>query len=150
MGTKKVEKSILTWHSAQQMYDLVCDIPRYPEFLPWCSKTSIVQQHSDGVSAEVQMSIKGFSHRFRTRNIEVPHSRITMQLEEGPFSSLHGVWQFSDMAQVGGQACRIQFSLEYSFSNMALAMLIGPVFDKITNQLVDAFIQRAQTIYGDQ
>ena len=72
-----------------------------------------------------------------------------MKLVKGPFSKLDGQWDFTPVGQAGERACKVEFSLGYDFDNVALAALIGPVFDKIAGSLVDAFVKRADQVYGD-
>lgn len=169
---KTVHKSVLVWYSPEQMYDLVVDVPRYPEFLPWCDRARVLETHPDGVTAQVGLSLGGLRQSFTTRNTHVPGHEVRLKLVKGPFSDLDGVWTFSPVAPVAGsgndadaaatgdgagpvvhvadpalQACRIDLKLNYGFDNFALSALVGPVFDKIASTLVDAFVQRAEQVY---
>ncbi len=149
MNKRTVEKSLHIWYSAEQMYDLVSDVPQYPLFLPWCSQARILQQHDDGVSAEIEMQLTGLKLRFATRNTQTRPDHIHMRLLNGPFSLLEGDWHFRGVTAAFAQtACEIQFSLRYAFSSSAAQVLMGPVFAKIANNLVDAFIARAEKVYG--
>lgn len=154
---KTVVKSVLIWYSAQEMFDLVADVAKYPLFLPWCDHARVLSQESDGVVAEVGISMAGVRQHFTTRNLHVPGRSIAMRMIEGPFSSLHGEWTFDALdapglgeAQIkaGQRACRVGLRLQYGFGNVVLAKLVGPVFDKISGQLVDAFVKRAEQVYG--
>jgi ribosome-associated toxin RatA of RatAB toxin-antitoxin module len=145
---KSVQKSVLIWHSAHEMFELVADVARYPEFLPWCSEGEVLERTPDGMVARIGMSIGGFKKSFTTRNVHVPDQRIQLQLVDGPFSALEGTWQFKPVGQEGQRACKIEFRLDYGFSSATLAALVGPVFDKIAGSLVDAFVKRAEQVYG--
>lgn len=130
------------------MFDLVVDVERYPEFLPWCSHGKVLTQEGHHMTAEVGLAFKGVQHSFVTRNEHVPGREIRLHLVRGPFSKLEGVWQFTPVGQGDVQACRVDFKLDYGFSNALLAALVGPLFDKVASSLVDAFVQRAEQVYG--
>lgn len=144
---KTVHKSVLIWFSAQEMFALVTDIERYPQFLPWCDQASVLDHHEHGMTARVGISIGGIRQSFTTRNAHAPGQQVQMQLVEGPFSRLDGQWNFSPLGQ-GERACKVEFTLRYDFDSATLAALVGPVFDKIAGSLVDAFVKRANQIYG--
>jgi ribosome-associated toxin RatA of RatAB toxin-antitoxin module len=144
---KTVHKSVLIWFSAQEMFALVTDIERYPQFLPWCDQASVLDQHEHGMTARVGISIGGIRQGFTTRNRHTCGRQVQMQLVEGPFSRLDGQWNFSPLGEQE-RACKVEFTLRYDFDSAALAALVGPVFDKIAGSLVDAFVKRANQVYG--
>ncbi len=145
---KTVHKSVLIWHSAPQMFALVADVARYPEFLPWCSSGQVLEQTPQGMVASIGMSLGGIKKSFTTRNLHVPNQRIQLALVDGPFSHLEGTWDFTPVGQSDMSACKVEFTLNYGFSSQTLAALVGPVFDKIAGSLVDAFVKRADQVYG--
>lgn len=145
---KSVHKSVLIWHSAQEMYDLVTGVDRYPEFLPWCDHSRVLAQTETEMTAEVGISIGGVKQSFVTRNEQQPGRQVRLNLVKGPFSSLHGLWQFTPIGAPGQNACRVDLTLDYDFSNRLLAAVVGPVFDRIANNLVDAFVKRADALHG--
>lgn len=139
-----VEKSVLVGYSAQQMFDLVDNVERYPEFLPWCGGAS-VDHHGEGVShATVHIAYHHVKQSLTTRNTVTPPHRIAMELHDGPFSHLDGCWVFTAL---GDNACKVEFRLRYEFSSKLLEKLLGPVFQHVTNSFVDAFVRRAEKIY---
>jgi ribosome-associated toxin RatA of RatAB toxin-antitoxin module len=148
---KTVSKSVLIWYSPEEMFNLVTDVASYPKFLPWCDRASVLSQEEGGMTAQVGISFGGIHQSFTTRNTHVPGREVHLQLIDGPFSQLEGRWKFQP---VGGEdakeqrACRIEFELRYGFSNIALATLVGPVFDRIAGSMVDAFVKRADVVYG--
>ena len=145
---KTVQKSVLIWYSAQEMYDLVTDVARYPEFLPWCDKARVLEQDEAGMTAEVGLAFAGFHQSFTTRNTHVPGREVHLKLVEGPFSQLEGVWTFTPVGAQGERACRVELNLHYGFDSVALRALVGPVFDKVASTLVEAFVKRAEQVYG--
>ncbi len=147
---KTVHKSVLIWFSAEEMFALVTDVARYPEFLPWCDRASVLSQHGDEMTAEIGMALGGFHKSFSTRNQHVPGLQVKLQLIDGPFKHLDGTWDFHPLTdpntQAPQRACRIELTLNYSFDSM-FGALVGPVFDKIASTLVDAFVKRAEQVY---
>lgn len=172
---KQVRKSVLLWYRPVEMYDLVADVRRYPEFLPWCNAVQVLQEvPAEGtapgsVTARLGLGIAGMRHAFTTRNVLQRPERMTMSLVDGPFSILEGDWRFEPIgppaasgngngngngdgsrsdAGAGPQASKVSLDLRYAFSSSTLQMVVSPVFDKVANSLVDAFVQRALQVYG--
>lgn len=146
---KTVHKSVLIWYSAAEMFTLVTDVASYPQFLPWCTQTSVREETDLGMTAQIDMSIAGLTQSFTTRNVHEKDRRVSLKLVDGPFSTLDGDWYFYPVGDGTQRACKIEFSLGYDFANAALATLVGPVFDKIAGNLVDAFVRRASQVYGE-
>ena len=148
---KTVHKSILIWYGAEEMFALVTDVASYPQFLPWCSSTQVLEQTESGMTAKIDMSLSGFKQSFTTQNTHLEGRRVGMHLVDGPFSKLEGTWDFVPI-QTGDElskgACKVEFSLHYAFASSTLALLVGPVFDKIASGLVEAFVKRAQQVNG--
>jgi ribosome-associated toxin RatA of RatAB toxin-antitoxin module len=145
---KTVHKSVLLWYSAEEMFTLVTDVARYPAFLPWCDQASVLAEDSAGMTAKVGISFAGIKQAFTTRNRHVAGREVAVELVDGPFSHLDGLWTFTPLGE-GQRACKVDFTLRYSFANRALAALVGPVFDKIAGSMVEAFVKRASQVYGE-
>ncbi|WP_077034067.1 type II toxin-antitoxin system RatA family toxin [Pelomonas sp. KK5] len=145
---KHVKKSVLLWYTPHEMYSLVTGVEHYPEFLPWCSQAEVLERREDGVTARLSLSISGVRQAFTTRNTNTPDQRVHMQLVDGPFSKLDGIWTFSALGQGETRACKVEFDLHYAFSNFALQAVVSPVFDRVANTFVDSFVQRAEAVYG--
>jgi ribosome-associated toxin RatA of RatAB toxin-antitoxin module len=146
---KTVHKSVLIWYSPAEMYALVTDVASYPQFLPWCDKTSVLDETEGGMTAKIGIAFVGLKHSFTTRNRHEPGRKVSIELVDGPFSMLDGQWEFSPLGDASQRACKIDFTLRYDFDSAALAALVGPVFDKIAGSLVDAFVKRASQVYGE-
>lgn len=144
---KSVKKSVLIWYSPAEMYKLVVDVDRYSEFLPWCDRARVVETYPDGMLAEIGMSVAGIRQTFTTRNQHIADQQVRMQLVRGPFSQLSGCWNFLTVGQEA-RACRVELDLSYGFES-ALGRVVSPIFDKIANSMVDAFVSRARQVYGD-
>lgn len=145
---KTIHKSVLLWHSAHEMFALVTDVQHYPQFLPWCDHGEVIERDDQSVVARVGMAMGGLRHSFTTRNRHVQDRQVLIALVDGPFSHLEGVWDFTALGDGTQRACKVEFRLSYGFSSAALATLVGPIFDKIAGSLVDAFVKRADQVYG--
>lgn len=146
---KTVNKSVLIWYTAHEMYTLVTDVANYPQFLPWCDHAQVVDEDAQGMTAEVGISFGGVRQTFTTRNTHILDEEVGMTLVQGPFSQLDGVWRFHALGDGNQRACKVELVLNYGFDSATLATLVGPVFDKIAASMVDAFVKRAQQVYGD-
>ncbi len=100
------------------------------------------------MTAEVGMSMGALRKSFVTRNVHEGKTKISMRLVKGPFSRLEGHWIFHPVGDGSQRACKVELQLDYGFDSVAIATLIGPVFDRIANSMVDAFIKRAEKVYG--
>ncbi|WP_427912140.1 type II toxin-antitoxin system RatA family toxin [Ramlibacter sp. MMS24-I3-19] len=145
---KTVHRSVLIWYSADEMFRLVTDVAQYPKFLPWCDRATVLEQDEHGMRAEIGISFGGIRQSFTTRNDHVPGRKVSMRLLDGPFSNLDGQWSFNPVGDAGQRACKVELDLNYGFKNAALAAVVGPVFDRIAGTLVDAFVKRAEQVYG--
>jgi ribosome-associated toxin RatA of RatAB toxin-antitoxin module len=145
---KTVHRSVLIWYSADEMFKLVTDIPQYPKFLPWCDHARVLESDAEGMKAEIGIAFGGIRQGFVTRNRHVAGRRVDMKLIEGPFSDLDGRWCFTSVGDEGQRACKVDLDMNYGFKSTALAAVVGPVFDRIAGSLVDAFVKRAEQVYG--
>ncbi|MCU9846884.1 type II toxin-antitoxin system RatA family toxin [Defluviimonas sp. WL0024] len=138
-------------YTAAQMYDLVADVARYPEFLPWTAAARIRtrRKREDGselMEADLVISFKVFRERFGSRVVLWPDERrIETEYLDGPFHHLQSSWNFRDRA-VGG--CEVSFFVDFAFRNAILQKLIGVVFDEAMHRVVRAFEARAAALYG--
>lgn len=147
---KQVKKSILLWYTAREMYDLVLNVREYPQFMPWCERAEVLEESDQGMTARLHLSYRGVRQAFTTRNTHLVSRTVSMQLVDGPFSQLDGRWEFVPVGDSAANACRIHFQLNYTFANAALELVVSPVFDRIANTFVDAFVERAERVYGQR
>lgn len=141
----EVSKTVIVPYTPRQMFDLVEGVERYPEFLPWCTGSAVLARDAAVTRAQLSVGFRGVKQRFATENRKTPPGEISMKLLEGPFRALDGRWRFTDLA---GKGCKIEFSLAYEFSSRLLATLVGPVFSHIADTMVEAFVKRAERLYG--
>ncbi|HDM8034759.1 TPA: SRPBCC family protein [Vibrio fluvialis clinical-1] len=142
---KQVSRSALVSFSADQMFHLVNDVARYPEFLPGCSGSRVIEASSEKMVASVDVSKAGISKTFTTSN-ELNHGEsIIMNLVDGPFRTLRGGWYFTPLDE---QACKVELKLEFEFSSKMIEMAFGKVFNELTSNMVNAFTKRAKQVYA--
>lgn len=140
-----IEHSALVRHSAQQMYDLVLDVERYPDFLSWVAKTVVLEQTDELQRATLSVRIASIETRLTTRNTLQPGEQLHMQLESGPFTELEGRWHFTSFGDAG---CKVSLLLDFSLQRSLLASAFRQGFARVGNRLVQDFCQRAQQLYG--
>ncbi len=140
-----VDRSVLASYTANEMYALVDDVESYPQFLPWCEGTSVVLREPGRTVATIRANYHGLRQEVTTENANRPGERIDITLVSGPFRTLRGHWQFTP---IGARGCRIDFRLEYQFASRILDKVAGPVFHKIADGFVDAFVRRAEQRFG--
>jgi ribosome-associated toxin RatA of RatAB toxin-antitoxin module len=140
-----INKSALVEFKPQEMFNIVDDVDKYAEFLPWCGASSVLSRSEDEVKATIEIAHSGLRKSFTTLNRLQPGKIIEVQLVDGPFKHLHGFWRFE---AIGDKGCKVSLDLEYEFSSKLLGVAIGPVFTQIANTFVDSFCKRAENIYG--
>ena len=138
-------------HTAPQMFDLVADVERYPEFVPLCQSLKIRQRtpQPDGtevVIADMTVSFKLVRESFTSQvTLDRPNLKITVEYLKGPFSNLENRWTFEPKSD---GACDVGFYLAYEFKSRMLAMLMGTMFDTAFQRFAAAFEKRADAVYG--
>lgn len=141
----EVTKTVLVPYTTLQMFALVDAVERYPEFLPWCGGTSVLHRDRQMTRATITIDYRGVKQSFTTVNPKREPEWMGLELVEGPFQRLDGGWRFTDLS---GKGCKIEFRLRYEFSSRLLEKLVGPVFRHIADTMVEAFIKRAERVYG--
>ena len=142
-----IQKMALVPYTVNEMFTLVNEISHYPKFLPWCKSATKHPQNEDEseVIATIIMGGAGLEKSFTTTNVITPNEKIEMRLLKGPFNHLQGHWNFIPL---GTDGCKVSLNLEFQISNPLLRISLEPVFTKIANSLVDAFVKRANELYG--
>ena len=127
------------------MYTLINDVLAYPQFLPDCSDSKIIEQSDAAMTAALKVSKGGINKWFTTENTLVENQRVELNLVDGPFNQLKGTWELTPLSD---EACKISLNLDYEFSNKMFDIAFGRVFNHIANNMVQAFTQRAKEVYG--
>jgi ribosome-associated toxin RatA of RatAB toxin-antitoxin module len=137
-------RSALVAFSAESMFDLVNDVKSYPQFLPGCAETKVIDEDEENMTAAVLIAKAGVRQWFTTQNGLKRGHYIKMTLVEGPFSHLSGGWTFTPLAD---DACKIELDLDFQFSSRLAELAFGKVFSTIAGNMVKAFTDRAKEVY---
>ena len=140
-GVIEVRKSVLVGFAAESMFDLVEAAEDYPLFLPWCSAAVILARDESMVAAEITVDYRGARFSFVTRNPKRRPDWMAIRLERGPFRRFEGEWHLSALSPA---ACKIVFDLRYELAGTLVRTIAAPVFGRIADTLVDAFVARAE------
>lgn len=138
----QIQRSALLHCSAERMFDVISDVERYPEFVPYCVAAK-ARADGDAVIASLELYAKGFQEQFTTRNLSVPNERLDMQLVDGPFSVFSGVWQ---LRTIGSAGCQVDLTVDFEFRRglKLLGRVVGRSVGLAADRIVDAFCQRAE------
>jgi ribosome-associated toxin RatA of RatAB toxin-antitoxin module len=140
-----VQRSSRVAYTAEQMFDLVADVEKYPEFLHWCSGARIDARQGSTIEATLDIGVLGFRHSFRTRDTMRRPDRILIELISGPFRRLRGEWKFTDL-QAGGS--EVSLSLAFEVTVSPFGVVFSRMFEEVAGAQMDAFTARASKLYG--
>ena len=132
-------------YSAAQMFDLVADVGRYGEFLPWVVATRVRSDSETEMVADMLVGFKALREKFTSKVLKQRPSRLEVIYVDGPMRDLDNIWHFRDLPDGG---CEIDFRVDFSFKNKMFEMLAGQYFDRAFRKMVAAFEQRAHALYG--
>lgn len=133
-------------HKPEQLFDLVADVGRYPEFLPWCVGARILSRSETNLRADLAIGFKGIREHFTSQVVlDRPNLRIDVTYENGPFKYLVNHWRFEPL---GEERCMLDFHVDFEFRSRILDVLIGKLFDEAVRRMVRAFKDRADALYG--
>ena len=141
----QISRSALVMYSAEQMFDLVNDVRRYPEFLQGCQTVDVLAESENIIEAALTLSKAGLHHSFTTKNSLVRPTKMEMTLVEGPFSKFRGTWHFQPLSP---EACKVSLEMEFEMSNFITGAAVGAMFKQVASMMVDSFVNRAKEIYG--
>lgn len=140
-----IHRTALVEYSAKQMYDLVNDIAKYPQFLPMCQAVEVHIHTETEAEATLKIAKGGVKIDVGTHNDMISGKEIKIRLIKGPFKRLLGVWH---CIPLNDKACKVTLDLEFEFSSKVMALALGVVFNTLANTMLDAFCKRAKTVYG--
>ena len=138
-------------YSAEQMFALVADIERYPEFLPWCIALRVLKRQGrpdeETVLAEMIVAYKVFRERFKSEvKLKSGYNQIDAHYVDGPFQHLRNQWRFENLPEGGST---VHFLIEFEFQNVLLQTVAKSVFEKAFARMSEAFVKRADEVYGN-
>jgi len=146
MSIREIKRTALVTFSPEQMFDLVVDVERYHEFLPWVAGAQVHEKSERDLQASITMERAGIRQSFTTRNVMQRPEWMSLQLVDGPFKRLDGRWTFTP---IGGSAgTKIVLEMAFEFANPIASMLFGRAFEQSVGELIDAFVARARSSYA--
>ena len=145
MSIHEVKRTALVTYTPEQMFDLVVDVERYCEFLPWVKGAHVHHKTERDLQASLTMERAGVKQTFTTRNVMERPDWMSLTLVEGPFRTLEGLWTF---APIGTAGTKVVLDMKFEFSNALASMLFGKAFEHSIGELIDAFVARAKSSYG--
>ena len=143
---KEVERSALVPFSVEQMFAVVNDVRAYADFLPWCDQSEVLEENDAEMIARLSIARSGIRQSFTTHNRLLSPTSIDIRLVDGPFSHLQGSWRFDPL---GTEGCKVMMRLSFSFNNKLINLAVSRVFETAVDTMVDAFCERAGSLYGN-
>lgn len=140
-----INRSALLPYRAEQLFDLVNDIEAYPRYLDGCVGAQVLRREDDLIEARLDLARSGIRQSFSTRNRLVAAREITLELIDGPFDTFVGRWDFQALGDAG---CKLSLNLEFNMNSSVLGAAAARLFDRVSNNLVDAMCRRADEMYG--
>ena len=128
----------------EQLFDLVADVEKYPEFLPWCRAARVFDRKEGEFMGELVISFAHLTESYVSRVVLQPHRAIDVTMVRGPFLHLTNRWRFTPV----GEGTQVEFFLDFQFRSRLLEKIIGPLFAKATARMVSAFKARADALYA--
>ena len=149
---REIKRNALVSYSPAQMFALVADFERYPQFLPWVASATLLSREGNQLIGRLEMTRAGVREQFTTRNTLDEPSSMHLQLVDGPFNTLEGWWRFIAIADASGMArgTRVELEMRFEFKNALLNMMFGKAFEASCASLLDSFIKRARELYDNQ
>ena len=138
-----VRRSLLMPYPAELMFDLIEQAEHYPQFIPWCTDAVILERSEELVAARLSMRVAGLTLTLQTRNPKRRPEWLALRMERGPLRRFEGEWRLTPL---NAGACRIEFTLTYEFADRLTERVAGPVFARMADTMVDAYVARAERI----
>ena len=144
MAIREIKRTALVTFTPEQMFDLVVDVERYHEFLPWVAGAAVHEKTERELQASLTMERAGMRQSFTTRNVMQRPDWMSLKLVDGPFRRLEGLWTFT---AIGGAGTKVVLEMSFEFANPVASMLFGRAFEQSVGELIDAFVARARATY---
>jgi ribosome-associated toxin RatA of RatAB toxin-antitoxin module len=141
----EIRRSALVKYSPAQMFDLVNEVEAYPKRFPWCAGAEILERAENVLVARLDLKFAGFRQSFVTRNTIDPPHRLRMDLVDGPFRTLEGVWDFFALGDAG---CKVAFALDFDYAGRLGGSALRLGFQGLAGRMVDDFCREAERIHG--
>jgi coenzyme Q-binding protein COQ10 len=132
-------------YTQEQLFALVSDVQSYPEFIPWVKGARISDRSDDGFTAKLMVRFNGISETYTSRVVLTKPEAVDVTLVSGPFNHLENHWRFTPQSD---GSCVVDFHVAFEFKNVVLDKLIGGLFARATEKMIEAFSKRAGELYG--
>ena len=142
---RRVRRSVLLAFAASDVYRLIADVERYAEFLPWCTSSDILSQTPDEVVGRLGVHVAGRRETLVTRNRMIDGHSIGLELMEGPFRRMEGVWTFTPIGDIG---CRVELEISFDLANRLIGAFAASFVDRAADKVLHAFAARARAVLG--
>jgi len=139
----QVRKTVLMPYPAESMFDIIEQAEHYPQFIPWCSAAEILERTDEIVAARVSMRVAGLQLALETRNLKRRPEWLQLKMVRGPLRRFEGEWRLTPL---NARACRIDFTLTYEIGDGMIERAAGPVFARMADSMVDAYVTRAERV----
>ncbi|MGI4775913.1 MAG: type II toxin-antitoxin system RatA family toxin [Janthinobacterium lividum] len=139
------KKETFLVNNATEIFQLITDVKAYPEFVPWCEGIEIVSKDEEQTIAEMKINYKGFTEKYRSRIIAKQEGNnyiVTVEAISGPFKYLNNIWSIESQQH----GCNVNFSIDLEFKSFFIDKMVGLLFLKATERMIDAFIQKAESL----
>ena len=131
-------------YSNKQMFDLISDVAKYPEFLPWCKATNIYNKSDDTFYSDMEIGFKLINEKFTSKVTLVEEYKVFSEAISGPFKKMNNIWE---IISISGNECEINLTIEFEFKSFILQNIIGTLFEKASKKMIIAFEERANELY---
>ena len=133
-------------YSAKQMFDLIIDIEKYPEFLPWCKSTNIYNKNSNIFYSDMEIGFNLIKEKFTSKVTVSDSKKIHSEAIKGPFNKMNNLWEIEKISE---DKCLITLNVEFDFRSFLLKNIMGKLFEAASTKMIDAFEDRANYLYSD-
>ena len=131
-------------YSKKQMFDLISDVSKYPEFLPWCVSTNIYNKSNDTFFSDMEIGFKFIKETFTSKVTLIESNKVCSEAISGAFKKMNNIWEINYISE---QECEINLSIEFQFKSLILQNIIGKLFEKASKKMITAFEDRAYDLY---
>ena len=131
-------------YSKKQMFDLISDVSKYPEFLPWCVSTSIYNKSNNIFFSDMEIGFKFIKENFTSKVTLIESNKVCSEAVSGVFKKMNNIWEINYISE---QECEINLSIEFQFKSLILQNIIGKLFEKASKKMIIAFEERAYNLY---
>jgi coenzyme Q-binding protein COQ10 len=155
IGLKKQEKLLLMFnykivkelnYSDKQMLDLIVDVEKYPEFLPWCKSTNVYNKNSNIFYSDIEIGFNFIKEKFTSKVTVTKSKKIYSEAISGPFNKMNNIW---DIKKISENKCEITLNIEFDFKSLLLKNIMGKLFEVASISMIEAFENRANSLYNN-